>query len=140
MIIIIILIFLLVLFNRNVEPYKNDTHHINVKVVSTTPKRNRGLMFRRKRLKEDEGMLFVYPKEGIYSIWMKNTYIPLDVIHLDNNNRVVGLIENAIPHSLESRSINKKSMKFIEMNSGYIKNNNIKVMDTFMLTHINELS
>jgi len=56
----------------------------------------RGLMFRTS-LAPDHGMLFVYPKPGLYQSWMYQTLIPLDVLWLDTNHNIVEMAENAQP-------------------------------------------
>jgi len=59
-----------------------------VEVADTSAKRTQGLMFREK-LEEGHGMLFVFEKEGSHRFWMKNTLIPLDVIWISADNKVV---------------------------------------------------
>ena len=61
------------------------------------------------------------------SMWMKNTYIPLDVIFLDENMIILGSIKDTIPLSLESISINKKSNNVLEMNAGSVNYFNMKI-------------
>jgi len=56
----------------------------------------KGLMFR-KGLAENEAMLFVFAQEGSHSFWMKNTLIPLDIIWLDKDKKVVEVTKNAQP-------------------------------------------
>jgi uncharacterized membrane protein (UPF0127 family) len=56
----------------------------------------RGLMFRTS-LAPDHGMLFVHPVSGRYSYWMYQTFIPLDMIWMDENHRIVELVESAPP-------------------------------------------
>ena len=56
----------------------------------------RGLMYRTS-LAPDRGMLFVYPKPDHYQSWMYQTLIPLDIIWMDSNRRIVALDENAQP-------------------------------------------
>lgn len=56
----------------------------------------RGMMFRTS-LARDRGMLFVQPSPGQYSYWMYQTLIPLDMIWLDSNRRIVEIVENAQP-------------------------------------------
>ena len=90
----------------------------------------------RKYLNKEEGMLF----ENINSVWMKNTYIPLDVIFLDENYRVVGYVTDTVPLSLDNIKIDKKSQHLLEVNSGFIKNNKINIGDTMHGIIINELS
>ena len=56
----------------------------------------KGLMFR-QNLAENEAMLFVFAQEGIQSFWMKNTLIPLDIVFLDKNKKVVDITKQAQP-------------------------------------------
>jgi uncharacterized protein len=65
-------------------------------------------------------------------MWMKNTYIPLDVIFLDDNMRILGYVLDTVPLSLESISINKKSNNVLEMNAGSVNNFNMKIGDKIL--------
>jgi len=65
-----------------------------VEVARTPEERHKGLMFR-KHLDNDGGMLFVFPQEGRYSFWMKNTYIPLDMIWINKERKIVYIKHNA---------------------------------------------
>jgi hypothetical protein len=56
----------------------------------------KGLMFR-EGLGENEGMLFTFDEEGIYSFWMKNMKFPIDIIWLDKDFKVVHIEENVQP-------------------------------------------
>ncbi len=78
-------------------------HAVTVEVAADPEARERGLMFRR-HLDEDRGMLFVFEEEGEHSFWMKNTLIPLDMIFISGEARVVGVVTRAEPLSLESRT------------------------------------
>ncbi len=64
-------------------------------LAKTEEDRMRGLMFR-KTLNDDQGMLFVFEKEGLYSFWMKNMNFAIDIIWLDNFKRIVHL-EREVP-------------------------------------------
>ena len=57
-----------------------------------------GMMWR-KSMSKDMGMLFLMPEEKIQSFWMKNTYIPLDIIYINSERRIVSIIDNAKPMS-----------------------------------------
>lgn len=59
-----------------------------VELAQTDEQRQTGLMGR-EQLDKDKGMLFVYDEDGIYTFWMKNTLIPLDMIWIDSNGTVV---------------------------------------------------
>ena len=87
----------------------------------------KGLMNIKKPLWNNSGMLFDMGPSKKHSMWMKNTYIPLDVIFLDENMRIVGFKENNKPHSLDSISINGPSRYILEMNGGSVKRNNLKI-------------
>ena len=85
-----------------------------------------GLMHRKKKLKKNHGMLFDYDRYGIFTFWMKNTLIPLEIICLDHNYKVLGVIKNMKPKSLESRTLDKPFRYAIEVNKDTSKRNNIK--------------
>jgi len=59
-----------------------------IELADTPEKRTQGLMSR-SSLDKNKGMLFSFEKEGFHSIWMKNTLLPLDVIWISKENRVV---------------------------------------------------
>ena len=86
----------------------------------------KGLMYIKKPLWNNNGMLFdMTDRPKNHSMWMKNTYIPLDIIFLDENMKIVGFKENNLPHSLKQISINKPSRYVLEMNAGSVKKNNL---------------
>ena len=85
----------------------------------------KGLMYVKKPLNPRYGMLFDMGYK-VNSMWMKNTFIPLDVIFLDKNMNIIGYKENNQPHSLKSISINKPSKYVLEMNGGTVKKFNLK--------------
>src|SRR5207247_4184944 len=69
---------------------------VRVEVVQKKEELERGLQFR-KSLGKEEGMLFVFPRSQIYSFWMKDTLIPLDMIWLDYSQKVVHIERNVPP-------------------------------------------
>lgn len=68
-----------------------------VEIAATPAQQQRGLMFR-KSLAPDKGMLFTYAKPQPAAFWMKNTLIPLDIIYIAPDGRVLSIARNAIPH------------------------------------------
>lgn len=88
--------------------------------LAITPKeRDLGLMFRGE-LASMDGMLFVFERPMVLSFWMKNTAIPLDMIFMDENKKVLGVAHNAQPYSLEGRGVgNVPSMYVLEVNAGF---------------------
>jgi uncharacterized membrane protein (UPF0127 family) len=62
----------------------------NVEIAQTPEEKMKGLMYRTS-LSDDEGMLFVFPQEDFHTFWMKNTFIPLDIIWIDKDFRIVDI-------------------------------------------------
>lgn len=77
----------------------------------------RGLMFVRQ-LAPMSGMLFVYPDEAYRSMWMKNTYVPLDILFARRDGKVSNIVTNTVPQSLESISSTEPVMFVLELNAG----------------------
>ncbi len=67
-----------------------------VELAISPKQKQQGLMLR-GFLDQNQGMLFVYEKEGRYSFWMKNTLIPLDMIWINNENKIVFIEKNVQP-------------------------------------------
>ena len=72
--------------------------HFQVEIADTDAARERGLMFR-KRLGPDRGMLFDFKIPQPVSFWMKNTLIPLDMVFISADGRVISIARNAPPLS-----------------------------------------
>src|SRR5262245_17335822 len=82
---------------------------VEVEIANTPESQQRGLMWRRE-LPAGEGMLFIFEgEEEDHSFWMKNTLIPLDMIFIGADLRVVGVVENAEPRTLTGRSVGRPS-------------------------------
>jgi uncharacterized membrane protein (UPF0127 family) len=77
---------------------KTGVHVFAVELAVTPEQQAKGLMFRRE-LPEGQGMLFDFQKEQQASFWMKNTYIPLDMIFIRADGRVLRVAENTVPLS-----------------------------------------
>ena len=77
---------------------RSGVHVFTVEVAKTEQERATGLMYR-KELAEGRGMLFDFSPEQPVSMWMKNTYIPLDMIFIRSDGRILRIAENTEPHS-----------------------------------------
>ena len=97
---------------------------LELEVVASPATRSFGLMYR-KSLKQEAGMLFVFPDEGMRSFWMKNTYVPLDIIYLNSDKRIVTIVEQARPTSLQSYKSDKKAQYVVEIGAGLAKKWNL---------------
>lgn len=96
LIILIVLIGLLTYFFLTPDRACFNNHCFIVELAKTPKEREQGLMFRDK-LETNRGMLFIYPQEGKYDFWMKNTLIPLDIIWIDKDQKVVSIAKDAQP-------------------------------------------
>jgi len=74
----------------------NEIASFKVEIASTSIQHQKGLMHR-EYLPEDRGMLFVFKQEQPLSFWMKNTLIPLDIIYISQDKKVVSIRANALP-------------------------------------------
>src|SRR3989344_5651272 len=121
---------------ENISAVKIGNAIVQVELADTVIKRTKGLMFR-KSLGENEGMLFIFPSEGKHTFWMDNTYIPLDIIWISANMKIVHIEENVQPCIVEGSAMDKlrdmfrtygpsENAKYVlEVGGGWIKNNEI---------------
>jgi uncharacterized protein len=99
-----------------------------VEIADTPTKRELGLQYRRD-LPTDHGMIFVFPREAEQSFWMKNTPIPLDMVFISSDRKVVGIVEETAPFSLDPRSVSGASQYVLEINAGLSKRYGFKAGD-----------
>ncbi len=92
-------------------------HDFKVEIANTPKERALGLMHR-KSMPQDQGMLFDFKSEGPASMWMKNTYIPLDMIFIARDGRVVSVVADAEPLSERIISSGQPAYAVIELNAG----------------------
>jgi len=94
---------------------KTGVHVFSVEMATTEEEKTTGLMYR-KELPEGKGMLFDFTPEQEVSMWMKNTYIPLDMIFIRADGRILRIAENAEPLStkiIPSRGLAKGVLEVI---------------------------
>jgi len=92
-------------------------HPFNIWVADTNERRARGLMFVR-HLDADAGMLFIYPASQPIAMWMKNTFIPLDMLFVAADGRVAKVVERTEPQSLKTIESGQPVRAVIELNAG----------------------
>jgi hypothetical protein len=102
------------------SPEGGEPVSVNVEVASSEPVRERGLMHRRE-LAPDAGMLFVFDRMENQIFWMKNTYVALDMIFIDDAFRVVGVIEDAEPLREDDLEVDADSRYVLEVNAGFAR-------------------
>jgi uncharacterized membrane protein (UPF0127 family) len=89
----------------------------HVEVAVTPEQQERGLMYR-DHLSTDSGMLFVSERPRHHTFWMKNTLIPLDMIFIGADRKIVGIVQNAEPQTLTERSVAGLSQYVLEIGGG----------------------
>ena len=92
-------------------------HRFTVELAKTPRQMAQGLMYRRS-LPADAGMLFEFRTPQIASFWMKNTLIPLDMVFIAADGRVVGIHERAVPLSEEPIVSSDPVLAVLELNGG----------------------
>ena len=106
----------------------------NIEVASNPNDRRKGLMFR-KSLPEDHGMFFVWEYRKKQCMWMRNTYIPLNVAYIDTKGKILEIYE-MLPLSEDSICSKKRVKYALEVNLDWFKRNNVKVGDQIDITEI----
>jgi uncharacterized membrane protein (UPF0127 family) len=106
---------------------KVGAHPLKVELAASEPQRTQGLMFR-KKLGHEDGMLFVFDEVGYHSMWMKNTLIPLSVAFLDDDGRILNILDME-PQTLDTHSAAGPARYAIETNKGWFAEKKIKAGD-----------
>jgi len=121
------LLFALSSFSNEAVVSSKKFSDLLVKVAKTEEEKQKGLMFVNK-LSQTNGLLLLYKKPKIVNIWMHNTQIPLDIIFINNQNKVI-LIRKGDPLSKKIISSITPVIGVLEIPEGCAKKLNIKVGD-----------
>jgi uncharacterized protein len=97
---------------------------VDVEVAANDRDRGRGLMYRRY-LAPSSGMLFVFDDMERREFWMSNTFISLDVFFIDDQRRVVGVVENARPLTRDDVAVDAPSKYVLEVRAGFARAHDI---------------
>lgn len=106
---------------------------IDIEIADTDQKTMQGLMYR-SSMPQNAGMLFLMPREDIQGFWMRNTYIPLDMIFVNSNKQIVTIHANTTPMNESSYISTAPALYVVEVNAGYCNKNNIKEGDLIDFT------
>jgi len=96
---------------------KTGEHRYTVEIATTNGERAKGLMFRRS-LPEDSGMLFIYDPPQPVGMWMRNTYIPLDMVFITGEGTVRRVEANTEPFSTDLINSGGDVAAVLELNAG----------------------
>lgn len=109
----------------------NSRHHFTIELAATPLARQRGLMFRQS-MAADTGMLFNFEKDRQISMWMKNTFIPLDMLFIDAGGTIVSIAVNTTPHSMVRILSGVAVRAVLEVNAGTTERLGIKPGNTVL--------
>jgi len=108
---------------------------LNVDVASTDPERIEGLSGR-WGLEENQGMLFIFEREGYYGFWMKDMNFPIDIAWLDINKKITHIEKNVSPETYPNtfyavqNGLPVLNLYVLETNAGFFDKSKIKIGDT----------
>lgn len=136
--IIVVLVLAYAKFNGNFFPNISSPkatiakQTFNITLAKTPQEKMKGLS-NKKSLSKNDGMLFIFEKKGKYSFWMKDTFIPLDIIYIDNN-KIVDIFKNLPPQAGKTGTLPVYTPKndasyVLEINGGLSEKNKFKVGD-----------
>ena len=103
-------------------------YRFDVDVAATAPQHARGVMFR-KSMAARKGMLFLFKESRMITMWMKNTFMPLDMIFINSKGVIVHIAISTVPHSLDHISSMFPVNSVLEVNAGVTGRLNIKIGD-----------
>ena len=103
-------------------------HGFRIELAVSQPQQSQGLMFR-QAMAADAGMLFVHPRDGMRTMWMRNTFIPLDMLFIRADGSIAHIVERTIPQSLKTISSRQPVKAVLELNAGTVRRLGIKKGD-----------
>jgi uncharacterized protein len=105
-------------------PDAPNAPRVEVELAKTPDHVERGLMFRRS-MPDDHGMLFKLDGRREHTFWMHNTCIPLDMMFIDDDGVIVGVVEGAAPLTDTTRSVGCPSVFVLEVNGGFTRKHGV---------------
>jgi uncharacterized membrane protein (UPF0127 family) len=108
---------------------------VTVEVAATRAEQQVGLMYR-KELGAMAGMLFVFDTLEEHSFWMKNTVLPLDMLFIDDDKKIVGIVKDAVPFTTSPRTVGVPSRYVLEVNAGFAAKHGVAPGDTVSFERI----
>ncbi|MBI4126833.1 MAG: DUF192 domain-containing protein [Deltaproteobacteria bacterium] len=106
--------------------------NVTVEIAQTDEERARGLMGR-ESLPNNNGMWFAFADDVEDRFWMKDTTIPLDIIFVGSDNKIVDLIQNTVPLSTELLGSRTPYRYVLEVNAGFVADHGLRVGDQAQL-------
>lgn len=115
---------------------QDTIHHISIEVADDADQRAQGMMYR-SSMAEDRGMLFIHDEAAIRSYWMKNTKLPLDIIYVSPDKRIVTIYQGVMPYSEKSIPSTAEAQYVVEVNAGFTGRHDIQEGDLIAFEILN---
>lgn len=127
--VVLFFIFYSVFKTEGPNQLKIGSKTLNIEVADTDEERILGLSGRTS-LGENDGLLFVFKKEGKYGFWMKDMNFPIDIIWIGKDKKIVHVESNVLPSSYPKVFFPQElSLYVLEVSAGFLNKNNIKIGD-----------
>ncbi|MEQ8357638.1 MAG: DUF192 domain-containing protein [Kiloniellaceae bacterium] len=112
----------------SIETAAGTALEFTVEIAESPEQRAQGLMFRRQ-MAADAGMLFLFGGSRERAMWMKNTFIPLDMLFIDERGKIVRIEQRTVPQSLRTIVSGGPAFAVLELNAGTASRLGIKPGD-----------
>ena len=97
-----------------------ESHEFDIELALTPAQQSQGLMFRRQ-MAANAGMLFFHRRDTVATMWMRNTFLPLDMLFVAADGRIVHIAERTVPQSLTAISAGRQVRAVLEINAGTVR-------------------
>lgn len=118
-----------------IKPEGDTIRKIDIEIADSQYEHETGLMYR-ESMENSQGMLFIYDEAAPRAFYMKNTYIPLDIIYYASDSTAVSYYENAEPMDETSLPSDEPAQFVLELNAGLIEEWNIEIGDKIYFERI----
>lgn len=108
--------------------FLKNQEKLTIEIADNEEETTQGLMYRRS-MPDSCGMVFIFTDSQPRSFWMKNTYLPLDILYLDESKKIVTIQANRTPFSEEEIPSFENAKYVLEVNAGYCKRKGIEKGD-----------
>lgn len=117
--------------NLSIQPKEGERVDLKVQVADSDYERGLGYMFRRS-IPAKTGIFFKFPRENKTGFWMKNVYLPLDVIFVDAQGKIIYIEKEAVPGNIEPFGPEQEYLGVVEIAGGQTDKLNINIGDEIL--------
>lgn len=110
--------------------------NLPIELAKTAEEIQYGMMFRKNFNPYPYGMLFFMPREEPQSFWMRNTYVPLDILYINEAHEIVSIVHQALPLNDQSLPSDGPARYVLEVPGGFCITRNIEAGDRVEWTEL----